>query len=60
MSARSFKFKLAAVALAASSAYSFALAQSLPASDAEGSRLWFVEFAGKTVSDGATVAAVQA
>ncbi|QPF76822.1 S8 family serine peptidase [Roseateles sp. DAIF2] len=36
------------------------MAQSVPASEAEGSRLWFIEFAGKPVADGASVAAVQA
>ncbi|MFG6439877.1 S8 family serine peptidase [Pelomonas margarita] len=36
------------------------MAQSIPVSQAEGNRLWFVEFAGKTVADGASLSAVQA
>ncbi len=60
MAARSFKFKLALITLATLSTMGAALAQSLPVSSAEGSNLWFVEFAGKPVADGATVAAVQA
>jgi subtilisin family serine protease len=37
-----------------------ALAQSLPASESEGSRLWYVELAGSPTADGNTRAAVQA
>lgn len=48
------------LAIAALSTASMAMAQSIPASQAEDTRLWFVEFAGKTVADGASVAAVQA
>ena len=60
MPARTFSFKLALITLAVLSTVTAAVAQSLPVSSAEGSNLWFVEFAGKPVADGATVAAVQA
>ncbi|WP_349741412.1 S8 family serine peptidase [Roseateles cavernae] len=49
-----------ALAIAALSTATMAMAQSVPASAAEGSRLWFVEFAGKPVADGANPADVQA
>ena len=60
MPAWKFAFKPVALAIAALSTATLALAQALPTSEAEGSRLWFVEFAGKTVADGASLAAVQA
>ena len=60
MAFRSFLLTPAAVAIVALSALSSATAQSLPAASAEASRLWFVEFAGKPVADGAKLATVQA
>jgi minor extracellular serine protease Vpr len=60
MPAWKFPFKPIALAVAALSTATLALAQSVPASEAEGTRLWFVEFAGKPVADGATLASVQA
>lgn len=48
------------LAIAALSTATLAVAQSVPASQAEDTRLWFVEFAGSPVADGAKLAAVQA
>lgn len=52
--------KPTAIAVAALLTVTLASAQSLPSSSAEGGRLWFVEFAGKPVADGAKLASVQA
>lgn len=59
MPALRFILKPVAIAAALASA-AMAMAQSVPASSAEGTQLWFVELAGKPVADGATLAAVQA
>ncbi|MGQ3094168.1 MAG: S8 family serine peptidase [Roseateles sp.] len=55
-----FNTKPVALAIAALSGATMALAQSLPASSIEGSNLWFVELTGKPVADGASADAVQA
>lgn len=64
MSSKNPTLGFSRLALAAAAALSFAGtagAQSVPVSAAESpTRLWFVELPGKTVADGATVAAVQA
>ncbi|MDN3918856.1 S8 family serine peptidase [Roseateles violae] len=55
-----FSRKPIVLAVAALSTATAAMAQSIPASSIEGSRLWFIEFAGKPVADGANPADVQA
>lgn len=64
MSSKNPTLSFSRLALAAAAALSFtgtAGAQSVPVSATESpTRLWFVELPGKTVADGATVAAVQA
>jgi subtilisin family serine protease len=60
MPAWKFTFKPVALAIAALSTATLALAQTVPVTEAEGSRLWFVELSGKPVADGASQAAVQA
>lgn len=63
MSMRSSRFAATALASALAAAFVVshpAAAQSLPASAAENSRLWFVELTGKPVADGASLSSVQA
>lgn len=60
MAFRKFVLTPAAMAVAALAFVTGALAQTLPASSVEDSPLWFVEFTGKPVADGASLAAVQA
>jgi minor extracellular serine protease Vpr len=55
-----FVLKPIAVAAAALSSATMVMAQSVPASNAEGSRLWFVELTGAPVADGAKLTTVQA
>ena len=55
-----FVLKPIAVAAAALSSATMVMAQSVPASSAEGSRLWFVELTGAPVADGAKLTTVQA
>jgi len=60
MSAWKFVVKPVAVAVAALALAPVVLAQSLPASSAENTQLWFIELNGRPVADGASAAAVQA